>query len=159
VLVGHAGDDYLDALRGMAAEHGASDRVTVTGAISSDEYADWVGRTSLALQLRRHTNGESSASVAETLAAGIPTIVSDLGTFSEYPDHVVVKVPADISAGALSEVIAELLADPARLAELGSAGRAFAAANSYPIAAKTLVRTLFGDRAGTGAPFGPPVDT
>ena len=159
VLVGHAGDEYLEWLRRLADEHGASGRVTVTGAIGAEEYADWVGRTSLALQLRRHTNGESSASVAETLAAGIPTIVSDLGTFSEYPDDVVVKVPADISVGALSDVIAELLADPARLAELGRAGRAFAVANSYPIAAATLVRTLFGERAGTGAPFGPPVDT
>ncbi len=158
VLVGHAGDDYLGALRELAARRGASDRVTVTGAIGAEDYAAWVGRTSLALQLRHHTNGESSASVAETLAAGIPTIVSDLGTFSEYPDDVVVKVPADIPIGALSEVIADLLADPARLAALAGAGRAFAAANSYPVAASTLVRTLFGDRAATGSPFGPPVD-
>src|SRR5690606_27042489 len=85
VPVGHAGDGYLSYLRDLAAQRGAADRVTVTGATSAEEYAAWVGRTSLALQLRRHSNGESSASVAETLAAGIQTVVSDLGTFSEYP--------------------------------------------------------------------------
>ncbi|MDQ2679292.1 MAG: glycosyltransferase [Actinomycetota bacterium] len=159
VLVGHAGDGYLSYLRDLAAQRGAADRVTVTGATSAEEYAAWVGRTSLALQLRRHSNGESSASVAETLAAGIPTVVSDLGTFSEYPDDVVVKVPADISTTALSEVIAELLDDPARRAELSRSGRSFATANSYPIAASRLVRTLFDDHVEAGAPFGPPIDS
>ena len=63
------------------------------------------------MQLRLHSNGESSASVAETLAAGIPTVVTNIGTFAEYPDDVVVKVPAGIDDRDLAVVLADLLAD------------------------------------------------
>ena len=159
VLVGHAGEIYLDRLRDLAIDRGVSDRVTVTGAIDSEDYADWVSRASIAVQLRLHSNGESSASVAETLAAGIPTVVSDLGTFSEYPDDVVVKVPVDASIEQLTEVIGDLVADPERRAALARSGRAFAMANSYPVAASTLARTLFPDDAAARSPFGPPADS
>lgn len=144
VVVGHSGEDFLDELRERAEDLGVADRVLLTGMVDGAQYQDWLARTTVAVQLRRHTNGESSASVAETLAAGIPTVVTDLGTFSEYPDDVVVKVPAGIDGEQLAEVLAGLLADPGRRASLRRAGRAHAAAHGYPSAAETLVRTLCG---------------
>jgi glycosyltransferase involved in cell wall biosynthesis len=142
VLVGHSGADFLAELRQRADELGAVERVVVTGKVDEQEYLDRMTRTTVALQLRLHTNGESSASVAETLAAGIPTVVSDLGTFSEYPDDVVVKVPAGASAADVGAVVADLLADPARRDALSRAGREHAAAHSYAAAAATMVAVL-----------------
>ncbi len=145
-LVGHSGEDYLSALRRDAAVLGVSERVTVTGQVDESAYRDWLDRAAIAVQLRLHSNGESSASVAETLAAGIPTIVTDIGSFAEYPDDVVVKVAPGISSGALAAVIAELLADAPRRAALADAARGYAARNSYASAAATMVDTLVGTR-------------
>ena len=141
-LVGHSGAEFLDALRTEAIRQGMGDRVTVTGRITDGEYREWLLRTTVAVQLRLFSNGESSASVAETLAAGVPTVVSDIGTFSEYPDDVVVKVPRDISTERLGEVLRDLIADEERRRSLASAGRSYAERNSYRIAADTLVSEL-----------------
>ena len=83
-------------------------------------------------------------SVAETLAAGIPTVVTDIGTFAEYPDDVVVKVPVDIDTERLAEVLVDLLADEARLEALSTAGRDYASRNTYDRAAQVLVENLLG---------------
>ena len=144
VLVGHSGEDFLDELRERAVELGVEDRVTLTGKVDAADYRSWLDRTTVAVQLRLHSNGESSASVAETLAAGIPTVVSDLGTFSEYPDDVVVKVAPGISAEELADVLSELLGDRPRLAALAAAGRAHAARHSYAAAAATMAEVLLG---------------
>ena len=147
-LVGHSGDEFLDALRAEADRMGMGARVRVTGKVGEGEYRSWLRRSTLAVQLRMFSNGESSASVAETLAAGIPTVVTDIGTFSEYPDDVVVKVPVELDTEALAAVLRDLVADPDRLAALSEAGRAYAERNSYPRAAEALVEALFGGTRG-----------
>ena len=146
-LVGHSGEEFLDALRANSRELGIGDRVTVTGKVTDEEYRQWLERTTVAVQLRLSTNGESSASVAETLAAGIPTVVTDIGTFAEYPDDVVVKAPVDLDTHGLAELLAGLLADEDRLAELSTAGRAYAVGNTYDAAARRLVEGLLGSPA------------
>jgi glycosyltransferase involved in cell wall biosynthesis len=61
VLVGHSGEDFLTELRERAVELGVGDRVQLTGKVDADRYEDWLARTSIAVQLRLHSNGESSA--------------------------------------------------------------------------------------------------
>lgn len=143
-LVGHSGTEFLDALRASARTRGISSRVEVTGKVDDVDYQGFLCRTAVAVQLRMSTNGESSASVAETLAAGIPTVVTDIGTFSEYPDDVVVKVPVDIDTAGLASVLRGLLADRDRMSALADAGRRYAAANTYERAARLLVDALVG---------------
>jgi|GEM_PF-801054 len=149
-LVGHSGESYLDDLRTEAQVHEMADRVTVTGKVTNAEYQDWLSKTTLAVQLRLFSNGESSASVGETLAAGIPTVVTDIGTFSEYPDDTVVKLPRNISSSQLAKALGELLADGPRLNALSAAGRAYAARNSYKLAAEKLVSQLEPVRPNSG---------
>ena len=149
-LVGHSGESFLDDLRTAAQAQGTADQVTVTGKVSSREYQDWLAETTIAVQLRLFSNGESSASVGETLAAGIPTVVTDMGTFSEYPDDTVVKLPRNISRLELAKALSDLLADEPRLAALSAAGRAYAARNTYQLAAKKLVSELAPPTANSG---------
>jgi glycosyltransferase involved in cell wall biosynthesis len=141
-LVGHIGEGFHEVLRAAAQAQGTADQVTVTGKVASREYLEWLAKTTIAVQLRLFSNGESSASVAETLAAGIPTVVTDLGTFSEYPDDTVVKLPRNISSQELATVLSELLSDEPRLAALSAAGRAYAARNNYQLAAEKLSSEL-----------------
>jgi len=148
-LVGDSGEEFLQSLRRRADELDIGDRVHVTGRIDAGAYDAWLARSTVAVQLRMHSNGESSASVAETLAAGVPTVVTDIGTFSEYPDDVVVKVPVDLGPRELAAVLRQLLADSDRREELRNAGRRYAAEHSYRHAARPWLSTLGVVRSGS----------
>ena len=125
--------------------------MTVTGKVTASDYQEWLAKATVAVQLRLFSNGESSASVGETLAAGIPTVVTDIGTFAEYPDETVVKLPRNISSEELATVLNELLADEPRLAALSAAGRAYAARNTYQLAASELLSALELPPANSGS--------
>jgi glycosyltransferase involved in cell wall biosynthesis len=117
--------------------------VVATGAVDDDGFATWLDRATVAVQLRRRSNGESSGVVAHTLARGIPTIVTDIGAMAELPDDAVVKVPADIAPDGLADVIVELLGDASRRAALRAAALRFAAAHGYRQQAQAVLRAMF----------------
>lgn len=63
-------------------------------------------------------------SVIETFAAGVPIVASDIPTVAGMVDQDVQGVLVPVrDASALADALAELLADPARRARLGAAGR------------------------------------
>jgi glycosyltransferase involved in cell wall biosynthesis len=65
-----------------------------------------------AVNLRHPTGGETSASLLALLAAGIPTIVSDHGSFAELPNGVAARVAVDeLEASHLRELLRRLAAD------------------------------------------------
>ena len=71
---------------------GIEDKVIVTGYTTLDEYKLYMQACDVCVNLRYPTNGESSANLQRILGMGIPAIVTDIGTFMEYPDSCVVKV-------------------------------------------------------------------
>ena len=81
------------------------------------------------VQLRAPTMGETSGSAIRTLALGKPLVVSDVGWFAELPDTVALKVPVggEEEVDAIARAL-ERLADPAVVAQMGDAARAYAAA-------------------------------
>ncbi len=60
--------------------------MTFTGAVDDDEYEGWLARTSVAVQLRARTNGETSGAVADCLSHGVVTVVTDAGPARQLPD-------------------------------------------------------------------------
>jgi glycosyltransferase involved in cell wall biosynthesis len=113
------------ATRQRAAALGISDRVRFLGRQPAADYADLIAASDLGVNLRRPpTNGETSGALLDLLAAGIPTIVTDVDTFADYPEGVVRKVRWDRQgADTLRRVLAELAGDPGARATLGNAAR------------------------------------
>jgi glycosyltransferase involved in cell wall biosynthesis len=109
-----------------------------TGYVDEEQLLEWVTRTTVAVQLRNSSNGETSAMVARCLAAGVPTIVTNIGSAAELPDEAVIKVERDITAQALGETIAALLEDDERRAAMAAAGVEHARASSYERVAELL---------------------
>lgn len=66
-------------------------RITVTGWVDESEYAEYMNLADIAIQLRREFRGETSAATLDSLSAGIPTIVSDLGSMAELDSRIVTK--------------------------------------------------------------------
>lgn len=64
----------------------------------------------LAIQLRKFNLGESSGCVAQLLAADVPVIVSDIGSFSEY-GNVVKAIPVDAGVNDLVKAIKSEIAN------------------------------------------------
>jgi glycosyltransferase involved in cell wall biosynthesis len=122
----------------IAEQLGIGGNVTQTGDVPEAAFQDWLARVALAVQLRAGSSGESSAVVAQTLAAGLPTMVTDIGASRELPDSAVVKIHRDVTPPQLADKIIGLLRAPERRAALSRAGRKLAAEHSFERVAKLL---------------------
>ncbi len=71
---------------------GIEDKVIVTGYTSLEKYKLYMQACDVCINLRYPTNGESSANLQRILGMGIPAVITDIGTFSEYPDECALKV-------------------------------------------------------------------
>jgi glycosyltransferase involved in cell wall biosynthesis len=91
LFVGQETDDGYT--RRTVAELNLQTRVRFLGRQSWDDFANLAAITDVGFNLRRPpTNGETSGALLNLLRWGVPTIVTDVGTFSDYPDSVVRKV-------------------------------------------------------------------
>lgn len=93
ILVGdpHPELDLDNLLRGLNLE----DSVRVLGFISREEdFNGYLEACDIILNLRYPTVGESSGTLLRSLSLGKPVLVTDIGSFSEYPDDIVLKVPS-----------------------------------------------------------------
>jgi SAM-dependent methyltransferase len=72
---------------------GLEKHVRVMGYVPIEELEGWLSAVDICLNLRYPTVGESSGTLARALGLGRAVIVSDVGSFSELPDDVCLKVP------------------------------------------------------------------
>jgi len=151
-VVGPSVDDLeVERCVELARAAGVEDRVRITGAVDDDEFRGWLGRASLAVQLREHSNGETQATILDCLAAGIPTIVTALGSARELPDDAVVKVERGVSAEELGEQISSLLSDRPRRDAMAEAALRHAREHSAATVGDYFFRRLVGDSLGRPA--------
>lgn len=138
-LVGRAVDaDTRQELETMIAEAQLGDRMLLTDRVSTQEYDRWLARAKLAVQLRLHSNGESSAAVADCLGAGIPVITSNTGALAELRGCAVLVEPG-ITVARLVEIIEQMLADDQQRNQIAARGLAHAEANTFEEAARAVL--------------------
>ena len=103
-------------------ELGLQHRVRFLGHYPGD-LADLAAIADIGVCLRRPpTNGETSAALINLLRLGVPTIVSDVGSFAFYPDSVVRKHRWDLDGLAgITRALRELAEDRPRREVLGRA--------------------------------------
>jgi glycosyltransferase involved in cell wall biosynthesis len=131
-----------DAARWSAAarELGIERSLRFTGFVSDERYWEELAQADLAVQLR--TNGEGSAVVMDCLAAGVPTVVTDMGWSAELPAGSVVPVPLGVAPRALADVLGDVLADAERRTALSRAGLDYARQTGFPEVARRFVDVL-----------------
>ncbi|MGH8980873.1 MAG: glycosyltransferase, partial [Acidimicrobiales bacterium] len=141
-FVGPVSESMRDALGGQAAAAGVGDHVMLTGAVDAHEYLAQLGRTDVAVQLRKHFFGECSLTVGECLSAGVATVVSSAGWMGELPGDAVVKVDLEGGSGALADAIEPLLTTSERRLALGESGRAWASTQTFDLVAEAVLDLL-----------------
>jgi glycosyltransferase involved in cell wall biosynthesis len=92
---------------------------------SDQELLAAVASVDVAVQLRYPSHGESSAALGQTLGFGIPTVVTNVGSFTELGDAVETVSP-HVTPAELAATIQRAASDPQR----AEAARAYATAHS-----------------------------
>ncbi len=77
---------------GVAEESGLGSRLTLRPDVGDDEFRAWLGAADIAVDLRFPHRGEVSGSLARTMQAGVPTVVSGTGTYLDVPEGLVARV-------------------------------------------------------------------
>ncbi len=112
-------------------EHQLTDAVTVTGYINLEQFKEYIDMTDICLNLRYPSNGETSGSLMRILSRGKCVIINHIGSFSEIPDTICIKLPSvedlqEQEADAIYQALKSLTENPSRRDMLGHAARRFA---------------------------------
>jgi glycosyltransferase involved in cell wall biosynthesis len=141
VFVGFIHPVYRSELEQRAAALGVAERVAFTGPTDAATWWEWLGRATLAVQLRRLTNGESSAAIGDAQSSGTPVITNVLDAPMEHPEDTVLWL-ADLSPGTLEAAMLRLLRDRGEWQRRSAAGIAHARARSFEHLADVLLARL-----------------
>lgn len=120
-----AEDDYGVQFKKMMSDCSAGDAVRVTGFVNPEEYRSYLQAVDAGVQLRCMTRGETSAAVLDCMAAALPTIVNDYASFQEYPEDVVVKIPAEPTVDDLTCALRKLYESAELRRNTGDAARQY----------------------------------
>jgi glycosyltransferase involved in cell wall biosynthesis len=130
--VGPCAPDTRQRLRAHAAELGVEARFAAPGPVSDAVLDDVLARADIAAALRDPVLEGQSASVLTQMLAGVPVVVLDHAHYCDLPDDAVVKVPVRDGLSTLVDALATLTADPARRADMGARGKAWASTSRRP---------------------------
>jgi glycosyltransferase involved in cell wall biosynthesis len=126
-------------LRQVTAARGLDGHLEFLGWADNDEYSRSLDESTVAVQLRAYSQGEMSATAADCLSSGLPTVVNDFGPMTELPADVVVRVRKHPSAHEVADAVVALLDDADRRASLSAAALAYTEAKDSDLAARALL--------------------
>ena len=90
----------------------ARENITFTGYLDQPDYFCALFASDVVINLRNPSMGEASGTLMQTLAAGKPTIISEVNQYQEYPDRVCWKLTHDErEADLLYEYLVALLSN------------------------------------------------
>jgi len=126
VFVGQlAEDDFGRNLQTAIKGAGIRERIRITGFVNDKEYRQWLSVADIAVQLREHSRGGTPKGSLDCLASGVPLILNDYASYTDYPDDILCKISHPIHVGELAAAIGELAGDPELRRKLGAAGREY----------------------------------
>ncbi len=126
VIVGEAVDHY--DLTPLIQQLDLANAVHLTGFVDAGTFESYLQMIDIGVSLRTSpSGGEMSGGLARLLAAGRPTVVSDVDGFAELPDDCVVKIKQDnTEVEQLTAALRRLILDPAARAAYGENARRYA---------------------------------
>jgi glycosyltransferase involved in cell wall biosynthesis len=104
-------------------------KITFTGYLEPVDYFSAVFASDIVINLRNPSMGEASGTLMQALAAGRPTIISDVNQYKEFPDSVCWKVSHDgHEADLLYHYLAVLLSNKSLRSAMSANSLAYAEA-------------------------------
>lgn len=122
ILVGEPHPEFplASLIRGLELDA----HVRVLGFTPIEDFMGYLGACDIVLNLRYPTVGESSGTLLRALGLGKAVVVSNIGSFAEFPEDVVLKAPVDASEeDTLFEYLNLLVSRPEVARTLGANAR------------------------------------
>jgi glycosyltransferase involved in cell wall biosynthesis len=131
VIVVAAGDlrvagDYADRLQCLAHDLGLAGQLFITGVLDERRYYSYLRIADSCAALRSGQHESASATLAEQLHLGKPTLVNRTGVFAEVPDDVVLKLDPDDEIGSARRALEALVQQPGLAEAYGLRAREYA---------------------------------
>ncbi|WP_413741251.1 glycosyltransferase [Sodalis sp. RH15] len=117
---GEYGRQMLAALNAVVMEQ----RVRVTGFVSAQTYRQYLTAADMAVQLRTHSRGETSAAALDCMNYGLPLIVNANGSMAEIDESAVWMLPDEFTDSELLNALESLWKAPDRRRVLGERAQA-----------------------------------
>jgi glycosyltransferase involved in cell wall biosynthesis/SAM-dependent methyltransferase len=124
ILVGEPHPEF--PIEPMIRSLGLAAQVRVLGFAPIAEFTGYLAACDIVLNLRYPTVGESSGTMLRAMGLGRPVLVSDVGSFAEFPEDTCLKVP--VGAGEedlIFEYLNLLVSRPELARELGARARRY----------------------------------
>lgn len=94
-IIGHPEPHYKKELTHLVSKLDMKKHVTFIDSPDIETFKQYIKASDLCINLRWPTMGETSATLIRALGYGVPCIVSNVGSYMEYPDDCVWKVDVD----------------------------------------------------------------
>ncbi|ARN74950.1 glycosyltransferase [Oceanicoccus sagamiensis] len=124
-IFGHLDDE--ESLLEAAATNGLSGYIDIRGFAPESELAQALQSAHLAINLRYPTMGESSASQLRFWDMGLPSLVTQIGWYSELPADTVAHVKPEHEIEDIQRILEDFLNNPNYYAAMGRRAKAYAA--------------------------------
>ncbi len=122
VFVGQNDDGSYGAdLSTVIAESPQQNRIKITGFASQALYRQYLASADVAVQLRTRSRGETSGTVLDCMAYGIPTIVNAHGSSADLPNENLLKLNNEFTQAELVDALTRLWSEAALRQKLSSA--------------------------------------
>lgn len=130
VFVGEAThSDYIQKLRKLIDDH---PRILITGWVDANHYRNYLTVTDIAIQLRCHSRGESSASLLDTMNYGIATITNAHGANSEIPQSYLYQLPDHFTMEQLTNALNRLYSNSSLRKRLAQTAKEYVSSHHAP---------------------------
>lgn len=110
-LIFVGGTDYLGSLdiEREIKKLELQNRVKITNYVTMSDFYRYIQISDICLNLRFPSNGESSASLLKILSMGKPAIVTNIDSFADFSDDIVVKIPQPRQSDEIEEIYKALI--------------------------------------------------
>ena len=126
ILVGEEHQDF--PVRRLISQLDLGPFVRLLGHVDISEFEQCIGAVDICLNLRYPTDGETSGTLLRALGLGRAVVVSDVGSFSDLPDEICLKVPVgQDEVDIIGRYLDLLVTRPEAARAMGAAARDYAA--------------------------------
>lgn len=117
------GGDYGASLLQTIRSSGHSERICITGYVSSEIFRQYLMAADMAVQLRTLSRGETSASALDCMNHALPLIVNAHGSMAELDPEAVWMIPDEFDDESLTSALEFLWRSPEKREALGTRAR------------------------------------
>ncbi len=153
IVIARRGRRLRSAVLDVVRARGIASRTSLAAEQDTAAWRRLLSRAAVVVELGDARTTMPSDFLLESLATGIPTVVSETGALREFPEGVVVGLPPGEGPDSLAGEIAALFDDQERSSSLSGRARTHAGEHSADALAESLVRAL-GVEASETAPVG-----